>query len=150
MIRIQAVSKEAFEKYGRVIEFTPGVEDNFEIVARETDCPWRVAVFRYTNKSAGTFENHPHSMETLEPLKGLTLLLVAENNSPENFEAFILTKPVCLFKGCWHQVIALTAEAEIKITENLEVTSEFYVFPKAIEAVAGMFSLGGEGECGPA
>lgn len=138
MVRMQAVSKEAFEKYGRVIEFTPGIQDDFEIVARETDFPWRVAVFRYTAKSTRIFENHPCSMETLEPLKGLTLLLVAENNSPENFEAFILTKPVCLLKGCWHQVLALTAEAEIKITENLEVTSEFYTFPKAIEAVVGM------------
>ena len=42
-----------------------------------------------------------------------------------------------LKKGIWHQVMALTPEAQVKITENLEVPSEFYEFEKAKTACFG-------------
>lgn len=89
---------------------------------------WRIAVFRYTNKSIKIIENHPISKESFEPLKGVTVLLVAEHDCPENYRAFILGKPVCLKKEIWHQVLALTSEAEVKITENLNVESVFYEY----------------------
>ena len=76
-------------------------------------------------------ENHPFSKESFEPLKGITVLLVAEHETPEEYQAFVLDKPVCLKKGIWHQVLALTPEAQVKITENLEVASEFYEYEKA-------------------
>ena len=47
-------------------------------------------------------------------------------STPENWEAFLLEQPVCLEKGIWHQVLALTEEASVKITENLDVESVFY------------------------
>ena len=39
-----------------------------------------------------------------------------------------------LAKGIWHQTLALTPEASVKITENLEVESVFYTYdsPKKV------------------
>ena len=46
----------------------------------------------------------------------------------------MLDKPVVLKKGIWHQTLALTSEAQVKITENLEVESVFYTYdePKRV------------------
>ena len=86
---------------------------------------------KYSSKEIKEVENHPTSKESFEPLKGITVLLVAEHENPENYRVFVLDKPVVLKKGIWHQVMALTPEAQVKITENLEVPSEFYEFEKA-------------------
>ena len=51
-----------------------------------------------------------------EPLHGLTVLLVAEHETPDAWRAFILDKPVCLKKGVWHQTLSLTDEATVKIS----------------------------------
>ena len=135
MGRLKSIHKEEFEKFGKVLEFSEGNSDTpFEIVITEEKEPWRLAVFRYRNKTVKRMECHPTSLESFEPLQGLTVLIVAEHERPEAYEAFILDKPVCLYKGIWHQVLALTDEAQVKITENLEVTSEFYDFEKEIEA----------------
>lgn len=131
MVRLESVTKEAFAPFGTVLEFPEGYEENFYIVDTEAEKPWRVAVFRYTNKEIKIIENHPTSKESFEPLKGITVLLVAEHEAPEEYRAFILDKPVCLKKGIWHQVLALTPEAKVKITENLEVESVFYEYENA-------------------
>ncbi|MGN0333133.1 MAG: ureidoglycolate lyase [Lachnospiraceae bacterium] len=133
MGRLKSIHKEEFEKFGKVLEFPEGNSDTpFEIVITEEKEPWRLAVFRYNNKTVKRMECHPTSLESFEPLQGLTVLIVAEHERPEGYEAFILDKPVCLYKGIWHQVLALTDEAQVKIAENLEVTSEFFDFEKEI------------------
>lgn len=132
MGRLKSIHKEEFEKYGKVLEFSEETKDPFEIVIAEEKEPWRLAVFRYSNKTVKTMECHP-SLESFEPLKGLTVLIVAEHDKPEDYEAFILDKPVCLYKGIWHQVLSLTDEAQVKIAENLVVTSEFFEFDKELE-----------------
>lgn len=131
MIQLESVTAEAFAPYGTILEFPQDFEDSFYIVDKEERQPWRIAVFRYSSKEIRIIENHPGSKETFEPLKGITVLLVAEHETPENYRAFLLDKPVCLNKGIWHQVIALTPEAEVKITENLEVESVFYEYRDA-------------------
>lgn len=120
------ITRDNFIKYGKILEFTPGYKEEFEIIVREPGQGWRLAVYRVSEKSIKTLENHPTSMESFEPLKGVALLIVAENSDPEGFEVFLLDKPVCLDKGIWHQVIALSEEAQVKITENIEVTTEFH------------------------
>lgn len=82
-------------------------------------------------------ECHPTSLESFEPLSGLTVLVVAEHDKPDEYEAFILDKPVCLYKGVWHQVLALTDEAQVKIAENLDVSSKFYDLEKPISVFVG-------------
>lgn len=126
MCKIQSIKKDAFSKYGSVLEFPEDNTEPFYIVVTEEKEPWRLAVFRYRNKSVKTLECHPGSLESFEPLKGITVLVVAEHEKPEQMEAFVLDQPVCLYKGIWHQVLTLTEEAQVKIAENLEVSSEFY------------------------
>lgn len=137
MMKLQSIHKDTFDKYGTVLEFPEGCEEPFYIVAKEQAEPWRLAVFRYTNKTIKTLECHPGSLESFEPLKGITVLVLAQHDSPEVQEAFVLDKPVCLDKGIWHQVLALTDEAQVKIAENLEVTSRFYELEKEVEVMVG-------------
>lgn len=133
MVAIESVTKERFKPFGEVLEFPEDFKDQFYIVDRDDNNPWRLAVFRYANKEISRMENHPTSKESFEPLNGITILIVAENDKPEQYKAFILDKPVCLKKGIWHQVLSLTPEAQVKITENTEVHSEFYDFAKSIK-----------------
>lgn len=133
MCRLESIHSETFQKYGKVLEFTPGYEDPFEIIVTEDHEPWRLAVFRYQNKTVKRMECHPRSLESFEPLQGMTVLIVAEHDRPSEYQAFILDKPVCLYKGIWHQVLALTDEAQVKIAENLEVESEFYELEHEVE-----------------
>ena len=137
MKTLQSVQRETFLPYGEVLEFPAGIEETFCIITTEEKELWRLAVFRYTNKEIQRMECHPTSRESFEPLHGLTVLVVATHENPEEYEAFILDKPVCLKKGIWHQVLALTEEAQVKIVENLEVQSEFYDLGKAIHVLVG-------------
>lgn len=129
------ISKENFAPFGKVIEFSNECNDKFEIIITDELNPWRIAVYRYKEKSVKVMENHPTSKESFEPLSGTTFLMVAENNTPEDFKVFLLDKPVCLYEGVWHQVISLSNEASVKITENLEVSSEFYEFENEVKIV---------------
>lgn len=132
MCRLESIHKENFAKYGKVLEFSEKCTEPFEIVITEEKEPWRLAVFRYRNKTVKRMECHPLSLESFEPLQGLTVLIVAGHDHPEDYRAFILDKPVCLYKGIWHQVLSLTDEAQVKIAENLEVVSEFYDFENEV------------------
>jgi len=123
---LKTITKESFAPYGTVIKFPEDFTGNFLILETEQEQPWRLAVFRYDNHEIEVLEHHPTSKESFEPLSGITVLLVARNGTPENWEAFLLEQPVSLEKGIWHQVLALTEEASVKITENLDVESVFY------------------------
>lgn len=137
MKKLQSIHKETFKKFGEVLEFPEECKEPFHIVMTEEKEPWRLAVFRYTNKEIQRMECHPTSLESFEPLKGLTVLVVAEHDKPEEYEAFMLDKPVCLKKNIWHQVLSITDEAQVKIAENLEVNSEFYDLEKPIQVLLG-------------
>ena len=137
MKTLQSVQRETFLPYGEVLEFPAGIEETFCIITTEEKEPWRLAVFRYTNKEIQRMECHPTSRESFEPLNGLTVFVVVTQENPEEYEEFILDKPVCLKKGIWHQVLALTEEAQVKIVENLEVKSEFYDLEKEIRVLVG-------------
>lgn len=137
MRKLQSIHRETFARFGEVLEFPEGFAEPFCIITTERSEPWRLAVFRYTNKEIQRMECHPASKESFEPLSGFTVLVVAEHDEPEAYEAFILDKPVCLKKGIWHQVLSLTDEAQVKITENLEVSSEFYDLEEAVQVILG-------------
>lgn len=131
------ITRETFEPFGKVIGFTETCKEQFEIVVEEKQEPWRVAMYRYPSGPITRLENHPTSMETFEPVSGVTLLVVGVHESPKDYQVFLLDRPVCLYKGIWHQVIALTPEASVKITENLEVNSEFY----ELEQPLGIYAI---------
>ena len=134
---LQSVSAEAFAPFGSVLEFPAGFEGNFYIVDTDDANPWRVAVFRYSNKEIQRIECHPSSKETFEPLEGITVLLVSAHETPDDYHAFILDRPVCLKKGTWHQTLSLTDEASVKITENLEEESVFHDLSKPVRVYLG-------------
>ncbi len=134
-ITVESITEESFRPFGRLIRFPESdTESNFRIIASEADSPWRLAVFRYWNHSIEKIECHPTSMESFEPLRGETLLLAAAHETPEAYHLFRLDQPVILEKAIWHQTLTLTSSAEVKITENLEVPTEFYTLPEAVEA----------------
>ena len=89
MKTLQSVQRETFLPYGVVLEFPAGIEETFCIITTEEKEPWRLAVFRYTNKEIQRMECHPTSRESFEPLHGLTVLVVATHENPEEYEAFI-------------------------------------------------------------
>jgi Ureidoglycolate hydrolase len=134
---IQYITQENFAAFGTVIEFPKHSEEQFLILETEEKEPWRLAIFRYANREISVIECHPTSKESFEPLSGITVLVVATNDKPDEYQAFILDKPVCLGKGIWHQVLSLTEEAQVKITENLEVESVFHHLEKPIKVQIG-------------
>lgn len=120
---IETIDPASFAPYGTVLEFT-GADDRFEILVTEPDSPWRLAVFRSCLRSCAEMECHPASLESFEPMRGTGVLLVAAHDTPEDWHAFLLDRPVCLHKGVWHALLTLTEETVVKIAENLDVTSE--------------------------
>lgn len=123
---IKNITADSFSKYGVVIDLNPDSKDGWEIVVRAESPGWRIAVLEFSRKTAKVIENHPSSKESFEPVSGTALLAAAENGSPEDFEVFLLDRPVCLNEGIWHQVISLSATSKVKITENLKVTCEYF------------------------
>lgn len=130
---IKNITKDNFSKYGVVIDSKPEfIDGKFEVLISEKNYGWRIAIYEYIRKGTKKLENHPTSKESFEPLIGVSLLIVAENPRPSEFEVFLLDKPICLYEGVWHQVLSLSEVAQVKITENYDVNSEFYEFDEEI------------------
>lgn len=135
MVPLLSITPENFSPYGTIITLPQNSQEDWYIVDSDRENPWRIAVFRYRNKEISRLERHPTSKESFEPLAGATVLLVAPEKAPHHWQAFFLDRPVCLQKGIWHQVLALTLEAQVKITENYEVSSEFYDLSKPVQVI---------------
>lgn len=136
---IRNITKESFQPYGTVIEFSANPEDpRFEVVVTESNHPWRLAVLRVVEREFDKLECHTMSLESFEPVSGTGLIIVAEHDKPDQFEVFLLDKSVCLNKGIWHQMITLSQETIVKISENLEVSSDFHNLGKSYT-----FNIGG-------
>lgn len=130
---IKNINHQSFDQYGIIIDHPVTNTDHFfKVLISENNAGWRIAFFEINRKSTNMLENHPYSCESFEPINGTTLLLVGKNESPQDYEVFLLDKPICLHKGIWHQVITLSEYSQIKITENNEVTSEFYYLKDAV------------------
>ena len=54
----------------------------------------------------------------------------------ENYEIFLLDKPVCLHRNIWHATLALSMDAEVKIAENLKVGAEEYQLARPVRLAA--------------
>jgi ureidoglycolate hydrolase len=134
MSQPKRITAHSFRPYGKVIEYrnkeTRGITRNLWriIHAEPRKTGWRVAYLVLRDKSLGRLECHPDSDETFEPLRGRALLFVARAESPSAVECFLLDQSVVLHKGVWHGLISLTAETEMKITENVEVTCRYRPF----------------------
>jgi ureidoglycolate hydrolase len=136
-IKVESVSAERFAPFGDVLEFPEDAAENFRIVVREESSSWRLAVFRFTRHVINRIENHPSSRESFVPLKGSAILVAAEHEKPSELTAFFLDKPICLYRGIWHEVLALTPEAQVTITENLDVNSEYFELKEPLSVFLG-------------
>jgi len=121
-----------FRRYGLVIACPDRYVKNkkksiFSIVLTEPAAKgWRIAHLLLRDKAADYLERHIDSFESFEPLKGRVLLFVAKRNEPKEIRSFYLNKPIIVKKGIWHNVVTLTKEAEIKITENAQVKCRYW------------------------
>lgn len=117
------LNKESFGAFGDIIEynFDQVTGRDFQVVAKTESTGWCIGILELRRDVAPYMERHLHSKETHEPLRGTTILIVALPEYPEDFKVFLLDKPVCLNKGVWHQVMAISEKATIKVVENLEV-----------------------------
>lgn len=131
MRHIRNITKESFAKYGTIIDFTGRPDDpEFEIIISHKDDPWRIAMLRVKNKDFTAMERHPSSLETFEPVEGMCLLMLSLGTERSGYDVFLLDRPVCLDKGVWHGIATLTNVSKVKITENLEVDTEYYDLDK--------------------
>lgn len=134
-MKLKTINTESFAPYGKVIEFPEDMDERFHIIYTEPEAPWRIAVLRVQEHRIDEMELHPTTAESFEPVTGITVLLLAAPDNPENQAAFLLDRPVCLYPGTWHQVMALSDRAVVKITENLEVPdTQFYHLPVPLTA----------------
>jgi len=132
--RIQQINRDTFKPYGYLIEYDPGKPEGFQVVLKETEkVGWRIAVAKLSKNKVQMLGKHPNSMESFEPVSGVTMLLVALPEDPENFEVFLLDRPVCIFPNIWHATLSLSEHSVYKVTENLEVNSDQYHFAQEFE-----------------
>ncbi|MBU1044640.1 MAG: ureidoglycolate lyase [Candidatus Omnitrophica bacterium] len=125
-IKPQKITKQSFKKYGSIIEWdgpeNKAEKNQFRIVIRDSKVTgWRIAYLIVRKKKVDFLEQHPRSYESFEPIKGKSIIYVANKKNSKNIEAFILDKPIVLRKGLWHNVVTVGKEAHIKITENNDV-----------------------------
>lgn len=132
-LEIKVLTAENFEKYGRIL--IPTQEESrrgknqsvfYIVLERAQSKGWVMAYYTVSKRFTDAIENHPNTKETFEPLSGVSILIVAVNNSPENPEAFLLDKPVVLNEGVWHDVLALSESATMRINENTEVQTVYH------------------------
>lgn len=134
-MKLKNITAETFAPYGKVIDFPEGTDERFHIVYTEPNAPWRIAVLRVAEHRIEEMEEHPTTAESFEPVSGVTVLLLAKPDTPQMQEAFLLDRPVCLYPATWHQVMALSERATVKITENLDVPgTQFYRLPAPLTA----------------
>ncbi len=131
MLELKSITGKSFQDYGYVIERTE--DTNFQIIASDSENPWRLALYRFTNKEAAELESHTYSMESFEPFEGVSVIVVAKPETPDEYEAFLLDRPVVLYKATWHQVITLGEETTVKITENYDVPTEKHQLKNALK-----------------
>ncbi len=135
------ITARGFRPYGKVIEY-PGKEKKgttrnlWRIVhCSAAKTGWRVAYLVLRDKALRRLEYHPFSDETFEPVRGKALLFVAAKRDLNAVKCFLLDRPVVLRKGIWHGLITLSDEAEIKITENLQVPCDYWPFGFRIKSL---------------
>jgi ureidoglycolate hydrolase len=145
MMQLQSISREKFGRYGVVIDFQPEDPDlihlegmQAKLVVKNTQpTGWRIATLHVQQKQAERLERHPDSKESFEPLDGVAMLLVAPPEDPNEIEAFLLDRPIILNEGVWHEIVSLSEGCTVKLVENAEVESDYFILEKPLKAVVG-------------
>jgi ureidoglycolate hydrolase len=141
-IEIKPLIPENFTKYGRILfpteEESRTVQDPtaaYVILEKAVSKGWLMSHYTVSKRFTDMMENHPNTKETFEPLCGASVIvLAAQGPAPDNPEAFLLDKPVVLYEGVWHDVMALSEKATMRINENTKVQSVRQKLPYTIKA----------------
>ncbi|MCZ8512164.1 hypothetical protein O9H85_06930 [Paenibacillus filicis] len=135
---LKNLTAESFKPYGDIIAFDENLQDRFQVIVNEPQTEgWRIAISRLTRGKINKLGLHPNTRESFEPLKGISVMLVAREETPQQLELFLLDRPVCIHRNIWHATAALSAEAYLKITENSFVQSREYELKVSLDI--GMF-----------
>jgi len=133
MLKPRRITAANFKKFGRIIEYQHkplhkrGCGNLFCVVLREKEpFGWRIAYLLVRERRINRLEQHLHTFESFEPVRGRCLIYLSEKKDPKRIECFYLDRPVVLYKGIWHGVVATTPEAEVKISENAFVRSLYW------------------------
>jgi ureidoglycolate hydrolase len=131
---LRNLTAESFKPYGDIIQFDENEQKRFQVVIDEPDAKgWRIAVSFLQRGKIVKLGLHPNTRESFEPIKGISVLLAALEDTPQKLEAFLLDQPICIHKNVWHVTAALSAEAYLKITENAYVESREYHLETPLE-----------------
>jgi ureidoglycolate hydrolase len=122
---IKTIDADSFGRYGVVLEHVDQ-EEGYEPLVTVQSHGWIWAVLTFRLKSIARIECHSTSKESFEPVSGTTIIVVAPPKDPDAIEAFLLDQSVMLHEGVWHEVMALSDVARVKITENNDVTTEYH------------------------
>ena len=140
-LEIKPLTPKSIAKYGRILfpteEENKTVEDPavaYVILEKAVSKGWLMSHYTVSKRFTDMMENHPNTKETFEPLCGASVIVLAHGPAPDNPEAFLLDKPVVLYEGVWHGVMALSEKATMRINENTEVQSVRQKLPYTIKA----------------
>ena len=137
-MKIQRLTHKSIRPYGYLIDRTcvddNGRENRFGILLKEKSRGWRIGYLVVRGRMIKKLENHPDSLETFEPVRGRAIIALAGNKDPQNPKVFLLDRPVVLKKGVWHDVAAISRVCEMKIFENIEVTTRYHYLNDPITA----------------
>ena len=133
MISVFPLTEENFFFFFIVFRFDHSDTKPFQVSLTEENADgWRVAMMKVTTRELRAISCHPNTRETFEPIQGFCLVVVAESQKPEELKAFVLDAPVCIDKGIWHCVIALSDYAIVKVVENSTVDSKMIELPRTV------------------
>lgn len=134
---IKSITGENFKKYGFVIQHDfLSKTDNQVIFSESSTIGWMMSALKINEKEIHSLSSHPNTMESFEPLEGVTLLYVSTVDNESLYEIFLLDRPVCLQRGIWHGLLALSEYSIVKLVENSDVVVVKRELPDVIRIVA--------------
>ena len=126
LLPINPLTPQAFKPFGDVI--APDGDDRFVIVTAEPhEKGWRLARSRVVPGPVTSLGRHDTTRESFTPLDGTTVIVVAQPDTPQQMQAFLLDRSVCIHKNVWHQTVALSERSYLVISENHDVGQEDYI-----------------------
>ena len=141
-LAIEQLEQRLFAPFGRVlepsVEETPEVSEtgvfDFFVLFRESANNCQIGYLKQTAGAFSRLECHPNTPEVFAPVKGETVLVLAEvSEQPGKMTAFRLDEPVVLSPGVWHGVVSLNGLSEILIVENADVVDEYFELDRPID-----------------
>ncbi len=138
-IPVSLISARAFLPYGKIIGYPNqhkkrNKRNLWRVVHQVKEKRgWRIAYLIVRDRHIRRLEIHPYSDESFEPTEGKAILFVAKRKSISAIKAFLLDKPIILRRGVWHGIITLTAQTEVKITENVIVKCRYWHLGGALQ-----------------